>query len=61
MADFLLPIVVFSVPVLAVVVLALTGRRLSGSCGGMQPDGRCGRCGKTAETMPPPGERGACP
>jgi len=33
--------------VLAIVLLALGGRRLSGSCGGMNPDGSCQRCGKT--------------
>ncbi|MBL9079056.1 MAG: hypothetical protein JNL08_16245 [Planctomycetes bacterium] len=44
----LVPIVVFSVPVLAVVLLALAGRRLAGSCGGMNPDGSCSRCGKPA-------------
>jgi hypothetical protein len=43
----LLPILVFTVPVLAIVLLALGGRRLSGSCGGMNPDGSCQRCGKT--------------
>jgi hypothetical protein len=53
--NFLLPILVFSVPVLAVVVLALSGRRLSGSCGGVGPDGSCSRCGKPAEQMPPAG------
>jgi len=42
----LLPILVITVPVLAIVFLALAGRRLSGSCGGMSPDGSCQRCGK---------------
>jgi hypothetical protein len=46
--SFLVPIVVFTVPVLAIVALALAGRRLSGSCGGVGPDGSCQRCGKTA-------------
>jgi hypothetical protein len=45
---YLLPIVVCSVPVLAIVVFALAGRRLSGSCGGAGPDGSCTRCGKPA-------------
>jgi len=60
-SDFLLPILVFSVPVLAIVVLALSGRRLSGSCGGAGPDGRCRTCGKAADAMPPAGSsRGSC-
>jgi hypothetical protein len=47
--EFLLPILVLLVPVLAVVALALFfGRRLSGSCGGVGPDGTCARCGKPA-------------
>jgi len=46
----LLPIVVFTVPVLAIVFLALGGKRLSGSCGGMSPDGSCQRCGKAGDT-----------
>jgi hypothetical protein len=41
-------LLVFSVPILAIVVLAISGRRLSGSCGGMSPDGSCSRCGKPA-------------
>jgi hypothetical protein len=45
---FLLPILVLTVPVLAIVALALAGRRLSGSCGGMSADGSCQRCGKGA-------------
>ncbi|MFN7591326.1 MAG: hypothetical protein ACK501_19900 [Planctomycetota bacterium] len=49
MTTVLLPILVFTVPVLAIVFLALGGRRLSGSCGGMNPDGSCQRCGKTGE------------
>ena len=53
--DFLLPIVVLTVPVLAVVALAtLFGRRLSGSCGGVGPDGSCTRCGKPSSEMPRP-------
>ena len=59
MSTVLLPILVFSVPVLAVVLLALGGRRLSGSCGGMNPDGSCQRCGKAGgENAPASG--GAC-
>jgi hypothetical protein len=45
---FLLPILVITVPVLAIALLALGGRRLSGSCGGMNADGSCQRCGKAA-------------
>ncbi len=45
----LLPILVFTVPVLAIVFLALGGRRLSGSCGGTNPDGSCKRCGKAGD------------
>ena len=53
MSQFLLPILVLSVPVLAVVVLALAfGRRLSGSCGGVGADGNCARCGRPAVEMP---------
>jgi len=53
--EFLLPILVFLVPVLAVVALALFfGRRLSGSCGGVGADGSCARCGKPAAEMPNP-------
>lgn len=58
MSSVLLPILVISVPVLAIVALALGGRRLSGSCGGMSPDGSCQRCGKTAD-QPETGE--PCP
>ena len=61
MSQYLLPILVFSVPVLAVVFLALSGRRLSGSCGATRPDGSCGRCGKAADAMPTPGDRHGCP
>jgi hypothetical protein len=51
--EFLLPILVFLVPVLAVVALALLfGRRLGGSCGGVGPDGTCVRCGKPAAEIP---------
>lgn len=48
MTSVLLPILVCTVPVLAIVFLALGGRRLSGSCGGTNPDGSCQRCGKDA-------------
>jgi hypothetical protein len=44
-----LPILVITIPVLAIVLLAVAGRRLSGSCGGMSPDGSCQRCGKTVD------------
>ena len=60
-SDFLLPILVFSVPVLAVGFLALTGRGLAGSCGGVGPDGNCGRCGRSADVMGQArGERSDC-
>ncbi len=49
MSTVLLPILVFTVPVLAIVFLALGGRRLSGSCGGMNGDGSCQRCGRKAD------------
>ncbi|HEU4418253.1 MAG TPA: hypothetical protein VFT55_04900 [Planctomycetota bacterium] len=52
MTTVLLPILVFTIPVLAIVFLALGGRRLSGSCGAMSPDGSCQRCGR------PPGSDG---
>lgn len=61
LSDFLLPILVLLIPVLAVVFLALGGRVLKGSCGGVGPDGTCGRCGKAADAIPAPGERGSCP
>ncbi|MCA8965759.1 MAG: hypothetical protein H6838_18425 [Planctomycetes bacterium] len=48
MSSVLLPILVFTVPVLAIVFLAMGGRRLSGSCGGLSADGSCSRCGKAA-------------
>ena len=51
--SFLLPILVITVPVLAIVLLAVGGRRLSGSCGGMSPDGSCQRCGKAAGDQEP--------
>ncbi|MCA8948322.1 MAG: hypothetical protein KDE27_02400 [Planctomycetes bacterium] len=46
MSSVLLPVLVFTVPILAVVFLALGGRRLSGSCGGVSADGSCSRCGR---------------
>lgn len=50
MIQYLLPIVLFAVPVLVVVALALLfNRRLTGSCGGVGPDGSCTRCGKTVD------------
>ena len=60
MSNLLLPILVFTVPVLAVVFLALSGRKLSGSCGGTDPNGRCNRCGKAADAMPLPGQKNSC-
>jgi hypothetical protein len=60
-SQYLLPILVFSVPVLAVVVLAMSGRRLSGSCGAARPDGSCSRCGKPADAVPRPGDGRSCP
>ena len=55
--SFLLPILVITVPVLAIAFLALQGRSLAGSCGGMNPDGSCSRCGKAAGEPEP---EGAC-
>jgi hypothetical protein len=55
--NVLLPILVITVPVLAIVLLAVGGRKLSGSCGGMNPDGSCQRCGKSAGQPEP---EGAC-
>lgn len=53
MLDYVLPVLILTVPVLAVVLLAVAfGRRLSGSCGGVGPDGRCSRCGRPAAEMP---------
>ena len=63
--EFLLPILVFLVPVLAVVALALFFvLRLRGSCGGVGQDGRCVRCGKPAAEIPKLEDRGrssTCP
>lgn len=57
-----MPILVFTIPVVAVVLLALGGRRLSGSCGGVGPDGSCGRCGKSAAARVAEGRNGeGCP
>ncbi len=61
MTQFLLPILLFLVPVLAVVLLATKfGRQLKGSCGGVGADGRCTRCGKPAADVPPARD-GSCP
>lgn len=46
MSSVLLPVLVFTIPVVAVVFLALSGRRLSGSCGGLSADGSCNTCGR---------------
>ena len=57
--DLLLPILLFMLPVLVIVVLAMAfNRRLSGSCGGVGPDGGCSRCGKPASEMP--ADPGSC-
>ena len=51
--DILLPMLVFTVPVLLIVFLAVAfGRRLSGSCGGLDAGGKCSRCGKPAAEIP---------
>ena len=51
--DILLPVLVLTAPVLLIVFLALAfGRRLSGSCGGLDAEGRCARCGKPAAEIP---------
>jgi hypothetical protein len=62
LSDLIVPVLAMAVPVLGVVVIALvSGRRLSGSCGGVGPDGRCSRCGKPAAEIPEPGSnRGPC-
>ena len=53
LSDLILPVLGMAVPVLAVVSIALlSGRRLSGSCGGMSLDGTCSRCGKSAAEIP---------
>ena len=45
MTDLLVPVLGMAVPVLLVVLLTLvSGRKLSGSCGGVGPDGKCSRC-----------------
>lgn len=59
MTDYLLPILVFTVPVLVIVFFALSGRRLAGSCGGVGPDGNCRRCGKATDEMPKGGATSA--
>ena len=61
MTQILLPIVLFTVPVLVIVLLATAlGRRLSGSCGGVGADGSCTRCGKPAAEMPGSGDARDC-
>ena len=55
MTDILLAIVVCTIPVLAIVVLAMSGRLLSKSCGGVGPGSSCHRCGKTGSDIPVPG------
>ena len=52
--DFLLPIMVFSLPVFAIVGLAMAGKKLSKSCGGVGPDGGCRRCGEPPAGCPQP-------
>jgi hypothetical protein len=60
-SEILVPILVFTLPVMAVVVFALvSGRRLKGSCGGASPDGSCSRCGKPAAEMPGRGTVDTC-
>ncbi len=52
MSDLILPVLGMTVPVLVIVCLALlSGRALSGSCGGVGADGKCTRCGKPATEM----------
>lgn len=61
MTQILLPIVLFTVPVLVIVLLAIAyGRRLSGSCGGVGGDGSCTRCGRPAAEMPRSGDPRDC-
>ena len=61
MIQYLLPIVLFVVPVLVVVGLALLfGRKLSGSCGGVGSDGSCSRCGKPADPATDGARRQGC-
>ena len=51
--DILLPVLVFTVPVLLIVFLAVAfGKELSGSCGGLDAQGKCSRCGKPAAEIP---------
>ncbi len=59
MSEFLVPVLIFALPVLVVVAIAVvSGRRLKGSCGGVSADGSCSRCGKPAAEMP---EDETCP
>ncbi|MCB9870499.1 MAG: hypothetical protein H6837_11630 [Planctomycetes bacterium] len=61
MFEILVPVLIFVIPVMAVVVLTLvSGRRLQGSCGGVGPDGSCTRCGKPAAEIPAGRDRSAC-
>ena len=55
--SYLLPVLVITVPVAAIALFALGGRSLSGSCGGVNPDGSCSRFGKAAGEPHP---EGAC-
>ncbi|MEO0481800.1 MAG: hypothetical protein AAF196_20225 [Planctomycetota bacterium] len=58
--SFLLPVLLFLIPVLAVVLLATAfGRRLSGSCGG-QDNGPCATCGRSAEEVAEARQGGSC-
>jgi len=50
--DLLLAVAAFTVPVLVLVGLSLLFRkRLSGTCGTLGPDGRCGACGRGPDEM----------
>ncbi len=61
--NILLPVLVFTAPVLLIVFLTVAfGRKLSGSCGGVDADGRCSRCGKPAPEIPTSSDRReSCP
>lgn len=58
MADILLAIAVCTIPVVGIVVLALSGRTLSKSCGGVGPGSGCSHCGRTGNDIPVPGQAG---
>ena len=62
-SDLFLPVLIMAVPVMVIVLLALvSGRKLSGSCGGVGPDGACTRCGKPADQIAADRRSGeACP